>query len=421
MGLRIMNKSALIIFSMISALLLKSPFGYAAAEMTVTLSTGDDITIKRYPASGNYLMLWLAPEYGFRDTHRTMAQKISEQGIEVWQCNLLESLFLTQTTSSIRQLDNNYVADLIENAHQNTGKKIVMTGDSYAALNVLGGINQWQQRDPDNTYLTGAILFTPYTFASIPPLGGTPDYMPVVSATNVPVMIYQARNSPIYSQFGTLLSKLRINNNTVYSRIMPEMMSLYYENPPTRAMVEQAETIPVNVKQMIRLLDTHTPPRQAIPLPVSISVKSGIDIQLKKMDHRPMPTLSLNDINGNRVTKTDYRGKVTLINFWATWCPPCVEEIPSLNRLQQKMKGQPFEIISINYAEDTSEIRRFMEKVAIEFPVLLDMNGDFARDLNVISYPSTFVIDSSGKISYGVNAAIEWDSPEQIKKLKSLY
>ena len=416
-----MNRPARITLSILSAFLLYNSYSLATEEMIITLSTGDDIPIKRYSASGKYLVLWLAPEYGFRATHRTMAQKISEQGIEVWQCNLLESLFLTQSTNSIRQLDNKYVADLIEHAHKRTGKKIVVTGDSYAALNVLGGINLWQQRDHDKPYLTGAILFSPYTFASIPPLGGSPDYMPVVSATNVPVMIYQARNSAIYSQFDSLLKKLQANSNAVYSHIMPGMMSLYYENPPTRAMIKQAETIPVNVKQIIKLLDTHTLPTQAIPMPKSVLIKSGIDIQLKKMGHRQMLPISLNDINGHLVTKTDYRGKVTLINFWATWCPPCIEEIPSLNRLQQKMKGHPFEIISINYAEDTSAIRNFMQNVTIEFPVLLDMNGDVARDLNVISYPSTFVIDSSGKISYGVNAAIEWDSPEQIEKLKSLY
>ena len=98
-----MNKSARITFSMISALLFISPFSQAVTQMTTTLSMGDDIIVEQYPASGKYLMLWLAPEYGFRSTHRSMAQKISEQGIEVWQCNLLESLFLTQSTSSIRQ------------------------------------------------------------------------------------------------------------------------------------------------------------------------------------------------------------------------------------------------------------------------------------------------------------------------------
>jgi len=84
------------------------------------------------------------------------------------------------------------------------------------------------------------------------------------------------------------------------------------------------------------------------------------------------------------------------------------------------MKGLPFELISINYAEDTKTILEFMKKVKVEFPVLLDKDGGFAKKWNVITYPSTFVIDKNGDIKYGVNAAIEWDSPEFIKKIKSL-
>ncbi|MCW9030916.1 MAG: TlpA family protein disulfide reductase, partial [Gammaproteobacteria bacterium] len=120
------------------------------------------------------------------------------------------------------------------------------------------------------------------------------------------------------------------------------------------------------------------------------------------------------------VSKNNYKGQVTVINFWATWCRPCVEEIPSLNRLKQKMAGLPFELISINYAEDKKTILEFMRMVKVEFPVLLDQEGNFAKQWNVIAYPSTFVIDKNGKIQYGVNAAIEWDDPELIKQLKTL-
>ena len=84
------------------------------------------------------------------------------------------------------------------------------------------------------------------------------------------------------------------------------------------------------------------------------------------------------------------------------------------------MKGLPFELISINYAEDKKTILEFMKKINVEFPVLLDKDGSFAKKWNVIAYPSTFVIDKNGNIKYGVNAAIEWDSPEFISKIKSL-
>ena len=76
--------------------------------------------------------------------------------------------------------------------------------------------------------------------------------------------------------------------------------------------------------------------------------------------------------------------------------------------------------ITINYAEDNKTILDFMKKINVEFPVLMDQDGNFAKKWNVITYPSTFVIDKNGKIIYGVNAAIEWDDPEFIEKIKSL-
>ena len=84
------------------------------------------------------------------------------------------------------------------------------------------------------------------------------------------------------------------------------------------------------------------------------------------------------------------------------------------------MAGRPFELISINYAESRDTVAKFLERVEVDFPVLLDEDGSYAKRWNVISYPSTFVIDTSGSIRYGVNAAIEWDAPELIDKIDSL-
>lgn len=235
------------------------------------------------------------------------------------------------------------------------------------------------------------------------------------------MMIYQAKNNGTIGQFDILVEKLQQHGNPVYTRLTPKVMSLFYEEEPTPEMIQQMKPLPVSIKKMIPVLEKHQVPSEFIPLKKLTKNKSGIDIYLKKFNGsiKPLP-INLIDSHGNNVVKNHYKGKVSIINFWATWCPPCVEEIPSLNRLKNKMKGSDFELISINYAEDKTTILEFMKKVNVEFPVLLDKDGTFARKWNVITYPSTFVIDKSGKIKYGVNAAIEWDSPELITKLKSL-
>ena len=394
---------------------------FAENEISVPVSSGDEITVEKFPASGKYLILWLAPEYGIREAHRSMARMLTKQNIEVWQSNILESLFLPQGSSAIKKLDGKHVADLIEYAHKTTGKKIVVAGDSYATTSALLGAHQWQKRKQSKPYLIGAILFSPYTYASIPPLGQLPEYMPIISATNIPIMIYQAKNSGNIGQFDSLVEKLQQHGNPVYTRMTTKIMSMFYESPPTAAMKKQVEPLSLNIRKTIPILEKYSVPLKPIKMVKAKEHKSGIDIYLKeyKGSNKPL-AINLEDAYGNTVVKNNFKGQVTIINFWATWCPPCVQEIPSLNRLKKKMKGYPFELISINYAEDKKTILEFMKKVNVEFPVLLDKDGEFAIKWNVITYPSTFVIDKNGDIKYGVNAAIEWDSPEFVKKIKSL-
>jgi len=393
-----------------------------AEEIIVPVSDDNELTTEHFPAEGQYLMVWIAPEYGFRENHRKLAQSFSSLGIEVWQSNVLESLFLTQGTQSQKQLDGRYIADMVEYAYKKTGKKIILCGDSYATVSVLRAARQWQSRDISKKYLKGAVLFSPYTYAYVPPLGMSPEYLPIVKASNIPLVIYQAQNSGIIAQFNTLYNKLQQHNNPVYLKKIPGIMSLFYQKQPTPQMKKGALDVSNSIDTMLKLLSQHKTPNKIIALKKTAVEKSGIDIYLKAFKGKAKPlSIRLHDTDGNLFEKNNFKDKITVINFWATWCPPCVEEIPSLNRLKQKMQGQDFELISINYAEDKAVIDNFMKKINVEFTVLLDLNGDFAKQWNVISYPSTFIIDKTGNIKYGVNAAIEWDNPELIKKIQSMY
>lgn len=410
-----------LIFSILIFNILFINSSFAENEITVTVPSGDEITIEIFPAKGKSLILWLAPEYGIREGHRALARLLTQQNLEIWQANIVESLFMPQGTSSLKKLNGQHVAELIQYAHKTSGKKIIILGDSYASLSVLRGAHKWQEKRQNKPYLIGAILFSPYTFASIPPLGQLPEYMQIVSATNIPMMIYQAKRGGTYSQFKTLISKLEQHGSPVYTRFLPNIMSLFYEDKPTKIMIEQVRPIANNIKKMIPILEKHAVPAKPVALKKPHKIRSGIDIYLKQYKGFISPlAIKLENTNGKIIQKTNYKGQVTVINFWATWCPPCVEEIPSLNRLKKKMHGLPFELISINYAEKKKTIIEFMKKVNVEFPVLLDKDGGFAKKWNIITYPSTFIIDKEGKIKYGVNAAIEWDDPEFIKKIKAL-
>lgn len=248
---------------------------YAEDEIFVPVSNGAEISVERFQAKGKHLILWLAPEYGLRAAHRSVAKMLSQQNIEVWQSNIAESLFLPRGSTTLKNLSGNYVADLIEKAHQETGKKIIVVGDSYATLLALRGAHQWQQRQIEKPYFIGAILFTPYTYAKIPPLGQLPEYMPIVSATNIPLMIYQAKNNGNSGQFNTLVEKLQQHGNPVFTRITPKVMSLFYEEDITDDMRKQVKPLPLNMKKMISILERNKVPSTTVPLKLNKSNKRG--------------------------------------------------------------------------------------------------------------------------------------------------
>ncbi len=393
-------------------------------EISVAVSDDVDLIVNIFKPqkTSDYLLLWLAPEYGFRKGHHQMAQLLNEQQIEVWQADIVESLFMPPGIKSIRQLSGQYIAELIEYAHQSTAKKIIITGDSYAAVSALIGAHQWQSKQQPDAYLIGALLFSPSSYASVPPLGLDPEYMPIMDATNIPIALYQTQKSGNINQFKTVLNKLQQHDNAVYVKMIPEIMSLFYSEQPIPLIQQQRQTLAPNIRKLLPLLEKHSVPEKPVLLTNTNSNKNGIDIYLKKYKGQNQPlSINLLDANDQSFIKNDFTGKVTVINFWATWCPPCVEEIPSLNRLKKKMQDRPFELISINYAENKQTILNFLNNVNVEYPVLMDTNGEFAKQWHVITYPSTFIINTQGKIVYGVNSAIAWDDPQLIEMLRALY
>ena len=392
-----------------------------ANDIQYTSSDDQDFSIRRFVADGRFLALWLAPEYGFTDSHRSMARHMARQGIEVWQVDLVEDLFLPPGTSALKQLEGHYVAELITHAFHLTGKKIVVAGDSYAAAIALRGARQWQLRSPPQPYLVGAVLFSPYAYAYIPPLGLKPTYLPIVEATNLPLAIIQASDSATAGEFDTLLEKLGEHDSPVYIHKVADVMSLFYQDPPTEIMVSSSAAVARQIRRLLPLLAQHSYPAQAATTTKAVGNKSGIDLYLREFIGNASPgAIRLPAMDAALIERRHFSGKVTLVNFWATWCPPCVEEIPALNRLARHFDGKPFELISINYAQDRDTVSAFMQQVAVDYPVLLDADGSFAKSWNVISFPSTFVIDAEGHFRYGVNAVIDWDSPELIRRLEAL-
>jgi len=137
--------------------------------------------------------------------------------------------------------------------------------------------------------------------------------------------------------------------------------------------------------------------------------------KLTALTPRPAaPAFTLKDLDGKTRKLSDYKGQVVLINFWATWCPPCRREMPSLERLYQILKGEPFAVFAADQRESFDLVFAFTGELnpAPTFPILLDEKAKTSALWHVQGLPTSFIVDKQGRIAYRAIGGREFDHPE---------
>ena len=133
------------------------------------------------------------------------------------------------------------------------------------------------------------------------------------------------------------------------------------------------------------------------------------------------PDFTLSDLSGKQVQLSSLKGKVVLVNFWATWCPPCREEIPSMVKLNQIMQGRNYQMLAISIDEGGKQaVQEFFRQNGVTLPVLLDTDGSVSRRYGTTGVPETFIVDGKGTIRKKVIGGVEWSSPEVVRFLEEL-
>jgi len=137
----------------------------------------------------------------------------------------------------------------------------------------------------------------------------------------------------------------------------------------------------------------------------------------------PAPDFILKDMDGEQHSLKQYRGKVVVINFWATWCPPCIREMPSLQKLYETFKSKSLVVLAINQWEDEDRVFEFMGRLnpAPTFPVLFDSESKLSDLYKVQGLPSTYIINKQGKIVYRAKGGRDFDHPEIMGKIRALF
>ncbi len=123
------------------------------------------------------------------------------------------------------------------------------------------------------------------------------------------------------------------------------------------------------------------------------------------------PNFTLKDIEGKTASLNNFRNDVVFLNFWATWCGPCKEEMPSMEVLHKRYKGIGLSILAVSSYERRQKVDNYIKRNSYTFPVLLDLDGSVAKKYRTSFVPTTFLIDRSGRIVGKVLGSRDWDSP----------
>ncbi len=132
------------------------------------------------------------------------------------------------------------------------------------------------------------------------------------------------------------------------------------------------------------------------------------------------PDFETSNLEGALVHLADLRGQWVLLNFWATWCRPCVQEFPSMQRLSEQMTDLPFHIVALNVMETPERIKAFLRRNPVTLTIWQDPEGEIQRRYGVYGFPTTVLVGPDGAVVAVQKGAKEWDAPERVAELRQL-
>ncbi len=428
-------KFKLLFFLTLLIVSFSSRFSYAEEARLFSINTDTEIEFTVYKVSGEHknqadtLFLWLYSEAGPQKVEHEIAQQLAKNNIEVWRIDLFAAHFLPVASSSMDRIPDTDISELIEYAFKQTGKKIIPVTTGRGSLPVLKGAKHWQRENKNSHALAGVILMSPKFFVATPEPGIKGKLFDIVKQTNLPLFVMQPKKSPWYWKLEQTIPALEKSGSDVFVQRIKGVRDRYYFRPDADDYEKKMSTkLPAALKRAAKYL-TSLPYKKRQANNITTKNKKTVKITTGKKERKltlfrgnPIPPeLILKNLNNKKVDLKALKGKVILVNFWASWCPPCVHEMPSMERLQKRFSTKTFMILGVNMAEDKKTVEHFLNsKVQVSFPILFDENGDALKRWGVFAFPTSYVIDKNGKIRYALFGGIDWENQDILNKISKL-
>ena len=147
---------------------------------------------------------------------------------------------------------------------------------------------------------------------------------------------------------------------------------------------------------------------------------SGAAGELSEVPVTQRLEMKLQDLSGQQRSLDEFAGKVLLVNFWASWCRPCIEELPGIRRLMEAMADAPFAVIGVNVGEGERRVQATVQRLRMEFPILLDKDSATFKGWGANVLPTAYVLDGSGRVRYVGRGPVEWDRGDIVEMLMQL-
>ncbi len=409
-----MMRSSIKIF-VLSVAILYAQLSISETIMQLPLADESELEVQLYPATGNELVIILPSGHGITTGLKSLALQLQRSGVESWIADPFTSWLLPELDSSLNSIPHDAYAELINHA-QKTGKKIYLLANDKAAKVLLNAAHQWQLKFKG--LISGVVLISPDLYMQTPAAGSEARLMPIAYASNLPVFMIVPSMSTLALRVNETVAALQQGGSDVFVQRLNDVRNrFFFREDASNKEVKTAASLSQYVMQSFVLTRSYAKTRSAPALSALIlkEAKKTGKLRLYK-GSLATENFALNDVNNKMHSLEQYRGKVVLINFWASWCPPCVHEMPSMSLLNNNYSADVFSILAINLGESPVEIAAFLKSHPVNFSVLLDPLKSLPKQWKVFAFPTSYLLDRKGQIRYSIAGGLDWQSAE-VKKI----